>query len=117
MNEVCATFVLFCQLGTLRGVASIKDLPGCWEDQVNSDWKFSFNGHAEEIKNADGDSVMPCSVFLKHSKYFASGVVTPFGGIMLGGREAEEDLVTALESAIRELGGIPATEEEAQPHD
>ena len=114
MMNICATFILCCQLGTLCGQKSIKDLPGCWEHQINDDWHLSFNGHAHELKDSSGDPVPPCSVWVKHSKYFASGVVMPGGGIMLGGREAEEDLIAALEVAIRDLGGTPAIDEEQQ---
>lgn len=114
VDGICATFVLCCQLATLSGQESIKDLTGCWEHQVNDDWHLSFNGHLQELKNSNGDPVPPCSVWVKHSKYFATGIVMPYGGIMLGGHEAENDLIGALESAIRELGGLPATDEARQ---
>ncbi|MBK3919967.1 hypothetical protein EGJ28_16295 [Stutzerimonas xanthomarina] len=113
MDGICTTFVLCCQLGTLCGQASIKDLPGCWERQVDADWHISFNGHEGEVRNSSGLSVPPLSILVKHSRYFADGIITPFGGMIVGGREAEADLMAALEGAIRVLGGTPATDAES----
>ncbi|AMO78076.1 hypothetical protein [Pseudomonas citronellolis] len=112
MNDICATFILCCQLGTLCGQASIKDLPGCWEHKVDEDWSISFNGHSEEVRDSTGSPVPPLSIWVKHSRYFADGIITPFGGMIVGGREAEDDLMSALEAAIRAKGGTPATEAE-----
>lgn len=110
MDGICATFALCCQLGALCGQKAIKDLPGCWEHQINDDWHLSFNGHAHEVTDTSGYPVPPISIWVRHSRYFASGVVAPFGGMMMGGGEAEDDLIAALEVAIRGLGGTPATE-------
>lgn len=109
MSEgICATFILCCQLGDLCGQSSIKDLPACWEHQINDEWHLSFNGHPDQTPNANGDPVPGHSVWVQHRGGLACGVISPVGGMVLGA--AESELIGALEAAIRDLGGIPATE-------
>lgn len=110
MSDICASFILCCQLAELNGVQSIRDLPGCWEHQMDKDWHLSFNGHSHAVKNSAGESVMPFHVFAQHSSLLTLAIISPVGGMLVGARE--EELIGALENAIRELGGVPATEEQ-----
>jgi hypothetical protein len=109
MSEgICATYILCCQLGELCGQSSIKDLPACWEHQINDEWHLSFNGHAQQTLNAKNDPVPAHSVWIQHRGGLACGIISPVGGMVLGASEGE--LTEVLEVAIRERGGVPATE-------
>lgn len=110
VNEsVCASFLLCCQIGTLCGQKSLKDLPGCWEHQLDDDWLLSFNGHMHEVVNSGGHPVPAMTVVLQHSGALAMAIIAPSGGIVLG--FPEDAMIEILESAIRKLGGTPATED------
>ncbi|WP_437881043.1 hypothetical protein [Pseudomonas sp. LRF_L74] len=112
MDNVPAAFILCCQLASLTGVSSIRDLPGCWEHQVE-DWNLSFNGHDNAVANSNGDPVPALSVWVSHRTLIVCGCISPFDGMIIG--SSENDLITALEKAITELGGVPATLEQQEP--
>ena len=47
MEGTCAIHALCCELAALCGQASLKDVPGCWEHQVDENWLLSLNAHQD----------------------------------------------------------------------
>ena len=97
---------LVAELAFKLGVQNIKDLPGCWEHQVDDSWWIAVNGHHEAIRCSDNSEtgmaaeVPPYHVYVTYHGW-AAGIVGPAGGIIVGGDGANENrLCAALRAAI-----------------
>lgn len=115
MEGPCAIHALCCELAALCGQASLQDVPGCWEHQVDENWLLSLNAHQQKVTDSRGAPVPALCVWAHHLKGIALGVISPVGGFVLGTSEAE--LLGALEQAIRKLGGTPSTDSEGRMHE
>lgn len=98
-------FYLACALAHALGVRSIKDLPACWEHQVDDEWAIAINGRAERAKGLSNAEVPGHSLYVEFNGWpFA--VVNAGGGIAGSGVVANEDkLIAALNRAIDAAGG------------
>ena len=82
-----------------RGAASIKDLPGCWESDVDGHWWLAVNGHAETFKCSRGIDVPPYTIYVEFNGWPA-GMIDAGGGEIAAGALANEDTLTkALRAA------------------
>lgn len=98
MPEVFAEIAALAQR---LGVRSIKDLPGCWEHDVDGHWWIAVNGHRIPMKCSRGPEVHPFTVYVEW-KGWPAGIITPDGGTLAAGDAANEDaLIAALKAAGR----------------
>jgi hypothetical protein len=93
--QVAECFSKVADLAHALGVKHINELPGLWEHQVNDEWKVSANGHDNTI-----ECCPPGSIKIENLKYFCVGVVSARGGCIMGGQEAEDSFIAAVDKAI-----------------
>lgn len=104
-ESISEAFEAIVELAQAMGVSKINQLPGCWEVQVDDQWRISLNGHAEPTKDSLGHEVPPyhCSVDFNG---WPAGIFSPKGGIIAAGAAANEDaLIEALRKKTREVAG------------
>jgi hypothetical protein len=98
-ESVSAVFAGIVELAIAKGAQSIRDLPGCWEMQIDAEWWVAVNGHAETTPCSHGAEVAPYTAYLEYNGWPA-GIVNPKGGIVAAGEAANEGtLLRALEAA------------------
>lgn len=93
-------YALTLELATTLGAKNIKELPGCWEYQIDDAWRVSINGHGEGRTDSLNHTVPPyCCCFTFNE--WPAGIVSPSDGVIAAGSLANEDtLCAALEAAI-----------------
>lgn len=97
-------FTRVCDLALALGVKSIKDLPGCWEYQVDEHWWIAVNGHNGATRCAKGADVPPFRCYVEFNGWPA-GIIDPYGGTIVAGEAANEDaFIAALDKAIEAVG-------------
>jgi len=93
-------FLKICELGHALGMRNIKDLPGCWEHQVDDHWWIATNAHRESIRCSKDIEVPSCSTYIEFNGWPA-GIITPAGGQIAAGEAANEDaFLAALDGAL-----------------
>ena len=106
MTEI---FAKTCELGIALGWKAINQNPGCTEHQVDEQWWFAINPHAEPVKCSKGTSVPQVCVYFEFNGWPA-GFINAGGGALAAGAIANEDtLIAALEAATKNVAQ-PATE-------
>lgn len=102
---MCEAFGRLVELALATGATSIKDLPGCWEHDVDGRWWVAVNAHGEPVKCSHGVEVEPFRAYVEFDGWPA-GVLTPDGGEFAAGSEANEDtFIAALVAATEKQGG------------
>lgn len=101
MNEpISEAFALITELGIALGAAPLSKFPGCWEHKLGCRWLIAVNGHRTPMKTSAGMEVPPFHAYVERYGW-PGGLLTPFGGHMVGyGTEAEDDLIAELKRAI-----------------
>ena len=95
-TSLCDIFVAITEYALRQGVTNIKDLPRCWECQIDSQWWIALNGHPEPTLCSRKVKVRPFTAYLEFNGWPA-GDVDPYGGIIAAGTLANEDnLLAAL---------------------
>lgn len=98
--QLCEAFSLMGDLAGALGVRSIKDLPGCWEHQVDGHWKIYVNGHREPINTTTGVEVKPYQCYVEFNGWVAA-FFGPSGGEFVAGALANENtFCDAMKAAI-----------------
>lgn len=97
-------FAEVCGLALRLGARSIKDLPGCWEHQIDAQWWVALNGHNEPIKCSSGVEVPPYTMYVMYNGWPA-GLISPAGGTMAAGAAANEDTFIAVVKAAGTVDG------------
>lgn len=96
-------FLLAGELGYRLGARNIKDLPGCWEYDVDADWHIAINAHKEPAPCKEGMTVPPYSMLVQYREWPA-GIIDAGGGEFVLGKGANEDLfIAAVKAAIKRL--------------
>lgn len=93
--QIAECFSKVADLAGVLGVTKINRLPGLWVHKVDDEWQVSANGHGETI-----DQVPPYSIRIENLKYLSIGIVNPSGGMIVGGQEAEDAFIEAVDRAI-----------------
>ena len=91
-------FVLTAELATKRGARSIKDLPGCFEMQIDERWWVAINGHGRAMKCSKDAEVASFGMYFERDGW-PCGLVDAGGGA-IAGEGKEDELVAALRAAI-----------------
>lgn len=110
-------FFRAAELHAALGLEPLNRAPGLWVQDLGEGWQIKVNGHPKII-----DGIPHCHLV---GLYRGLPVVfcTPDDGLSVGGpdpttgRTAEDDLVAALERAIREAGATPQDVERAPQAD
>jgi hypothetical protein len=103
-RPITSAFMKVAELGFALGVKSIKDLPGCWEHQVDEHWRIKVNAHHEVV---DGVPPFHCAVDWNG---FPAALFAPDGGTFAAGSCANEDtFLEALDRAILKAKETHAT--------
>jgi hypothetical protein len=77
--------------------------PGCWEHQVDENWRIAVNGHRDPRNTSDGLTVPPFECYVEFNGWPA-GFINPFGGVLAAGAAANEDtFIQAVRDAIEAL--------------
>jgi hypothetical protein len=98
---IAQVFALACELAVKLGATSINHLPGCWEYQVDDQWRIALNGGDEPRKCATGVEVPRFHLYVTFNG-FPAGFVTPTEGCIAAGDAANERaLIRALKKAIK----------------
>src|SRR5262245_57323955 len=97
---------LVAELAGALGVQSIKDLPGCWEHQIDDKWWLAANGHQHEIKCSQDALVGPYTMYFTFNGW-PMAFITPFQGEIMN--NAEDELINALKAAIARKSPPPAS--------
>jgi len=98
-RSISNVFNAIVDLALTLGVRSIKDLPACWEHQVDDEWFIAINGHDTEQRTTNGNRVLPFHCYIEYNGWPA-GLITPYDGVIAAGSRANEDsFLAALESA------------------
>ena len=89
------------ELALALGVRSIKDLPGCWEYQIDEHWWIALNGHDQEITcSHSATKIKPYCGYIEFNGWPA-GYLSVAGGVLAAGLIANEKvLIAALDRAI-----------------
>lgn len=94
-HPITSAFVKIAELGIVLGVRGIKDLPGCWEHQMDEHWRIKVNAHSQAV---DGVPAFHCLV---EWNGFPAALFAPNGGTFVAGSCANEDtFLEALDEAI-----------------
>src|SRR3990167_1705130 len=94
-----AVYVEFGELAHRLGVRNIKELPGCWEYQIDEQWWMAVNGHKEPVRCSKGAEVPAWHLYFEYNGWPA-GFVGPSGGTVAAGEGANEaTLLRALRKA------------------
>ncbi len=104
-KPICELYVLLCEFGLSTGMKSMKDVEGCWEFQMDSEWWVAANGHrTQQLCSRDVD-VPPFNFVLFYGDLpWPTAIVTPFGGSLIGGNDLnslENDLIKAVTTATK----------------
>lgn len=80
-----------------HNVRSIKDLPGCWEVQVDAAWWFAVNGHRAPQECSKGATLQPYEAYVTFNGWPA-GILSPDGeGVFAAGSAGNtEAFITAV---------------------
>jgi hypothetical protein len=87
----------FCEMIELTrrlGVVNIKNLPGCWEHQVDAQWHIAVNGQPQTVKASNGAEVPPYTMYVTYNGWPA-GLISPNSGWIAAGAGANEDTFIA----------------------
>ncbi len=87
-------FLAIVDYGLARDVTNIKDLPGCWESQVDDQWWFALNPHKEPMECSRKTTVPPITAYLEFNGWPA-GLFDPDGGCIAAGDIANRDTFLA----------------------
>jgi len=98
-RPIMEAFAAVADLGVALGVEKINTLPGCWEHQIDDDWRVAMNGHREEVKDSSGAGVPPFHIYIEW-KGWPAGLINPYGGsIVAGGNACEDSFIAAVRAA------------------
>lgn len=94
---IAELFAAIVAYGAKKGITRINTMPCCWEFEPTPGWFIAVNGHAEKRPLIDKDvMVEPFTAYVEWHG-FPAGIITPRGGILAAGSEAnEEALLKAL---------------------
>lgn len=99
-EAVSLAFVEIAKLTEALGVSHINQLPGCWEYQVDEQWRIALNGHLEPTKCSMGMAVAPFHCYVEWGGFPAGEFHPVHGGFIAAGEAAnEETLIAALKQA------------------
>lgn len=100
MSEpVSVAFMLIADLCVALGATPLSKHAGCWEYNLGRRWLLAVNGHRTPTKTRAGLEVPPFHAYVER-RGWPEGLLTQFGGAMVGGLEAEDDLIAELKRAI-----------------
>lgn len=100
-RPLSAVFLKLADLALAHGIKGIKQLPACWEVQIDEHWWAAVNGH--DKPTACSRSVMPVPAFSAYLQFngWPAGMLDPFGGFLAAGHLANEaNLIAAIDAAI-----------------
>ena len=104
-EQLTQAFSEIAGLAKRLGIASIKDVDGCWEYQIDSAWWMAVNGHSVPVKCSKAHSVPAYHAYLEYNGWPA-GIISPFGGVIADGTGANEDSFIA---ALRRVSTLDET--------
>lgn len=103
-RPVSEAYVALAEYSLSLGIRNIKDLPGCWEQQIDDVWWVAANGHPEPVKCSEGAEVPPYHMYLVFNGWPA-GVIGPYGGTLVcvygEDGDAEGKLIEAVRAASK----------------
>lgn len=101
MSEALSVaFVKLVDWATTKGAQSIKDLPGCWEHDIDAHWWVAINGKGQSTDCSRQVAVPAYHAYLEFNG-FPAGLIAPNGGVLADGSVAnEEALLAALAEAM-----------------
>lgn len=88
------------ELMLLHGHKNLYQLPGCFEFEIDQNWKVILNPHSQSAFDITGGEVLPYNMIVKH-RSVPVGVFDPYGGTIMS--EAEHDLNTVLTRQLEKL--------------
>jgi len=98
VERIPAVFGLATELAIARGAKSIKDLPGCFEMEIDARWWCAFNGNGTPTKCSRGPEVTPYGIYFERNGW-PCGIVNAAGGTIAGYEGTEDELCDALKAA------------------
>jgi hypothetical protein len=106
-RPVSEAFDLIAQVVIKLGAAPLNRHEGCFEFALDEMWRISINGHLTPHKVSGGAEVPPGNAYLECNGWPA-GFIDPFGGMIVGGANSEDELIAALSLRLEQLnGGAP----------
>lgn len=97
---ISEAFALITDWAIALGAAPLNKHVGCWEHQLGDEWLIAINGHRTPTKATCGMEVPPFHAYVEHAGW-PGGLLSPFGGVVLGhGTEMEDALIAELKRAI-----------------
>lgn len=91
MTRDVPLFVAIAEYATRHGAQSIKDLPGCWEVQIDARWWIAVNGHDVPTPcSRGGEPVPPWSAYIEFNGWPAGLISARDGGCLAAGELANE---------------------------
>lgn len=101
---ICELYSLLAEYCLSTGASSIKDVPGCWEHQINEHWWVAANGHSTPQDCSKSDGVPPFSFVLFYGDLpWPTVLVGPYQGLLVGGHDLgalEDQVIAAVKAAI-----------------
>ncbi len=80
-------FTKVAKLALQKGHRDLNQLPGCFEFEIDQDWKISLNPHKQPTADSSGGEVPPFNMVVRHMSV-PVGVIDPYGGTMMTGTES-----------------------------
>lgn len=98
-QELSEAFMELVKLTRVLGVKNIKELPGCWEHQIDVQWWVAVNGHDAATKCSKGVEIGAYQAYVEFNGWPA-GSFSPLGGVIAaGGAANEKTFIAAVRAA------------------
>ena len=102
---ICELYSLLAEYCLSTGARSVKDVPGCWEHQIDEHWWVAANGQStrQDCSRLDGVPAF-CFVLFYGDLPWPTVLVGPYEGRIVGGRELgeiENMVIAAVKAAIQ----------------
>jgi len=99
-EKVSIASVAVADLAAALGVSSIKELPGCWEYNLDENWFIAVNGHREPTACSKNFKVAPFHCYVEWCGWPAGEFHPTRGGFIAAGGAANEDtFIEAIQRA------------------
>lgn len=99
-RRISEAMAILADLAVSLGITNIKDLPACWEYDIDEHWFVAVNANTTVKKTIKGVEVMPYHCYVEFNGWPAA-IFNAFGGEFCAGSLANEN--TFIEAIQKRL--------------
>lgn len=101
-GDIAEAYLALIELAVAAGARNARDLPGCFEHQIDDTWWMAANAGAAPRLAGNGMEVPGMAVYVERQGWPA-GIVEMHGGLLIAG--TEDELIAACRAAQTALKG------------